>query len=82
MRKKPKKKFEWKLEDYVLFSIVVMLLYSIIEMSVSSITNVSHDTLTTCFFAFFGGEITICGLIKIFKLKEKKLDEEFEKIDL
>ena len=59
---------EFKLEDYVIFSIVMMLLYTIIELILSSITTISHDTLTTCFFAFFGGEITICGLIKIFKL--------------
>lgn len=73
---------EFKLEDYVIFSIVMMLLYTIIELTLSSITTISHDTLTTCFFAFFGGEITICGLIKIFKLKEKKSDEEFEEVDL
>lgn len=73
---------EFKLEDYVIFSIVMMLLYTIIELTLSSITTISHDTLTTCFFAFFGGEITICGLIKIFKLKENKLDEEFEEVDL
>ena len=73
-----------KLEDYVVFSIGMMILYTVVELVLSSLTQITHDTLTTCFFAFFGGEITICGLIKIFKLKEKgdTLDEEFEKVDL
>lgn len=82
MKKRYKRKpNEFKLEDYVVFSIAVMLVYTIIELTLSSITGVTHDALTTCLFAFFGGEITICGLIKIFKLKEKP-DEEFEEVDL
>lgn len=38
-------------------------------MVVSSKTGITHDTLTTCFFAVFGGEVVSCALIKIFKLK-------------
>lgn len=38
-------------------------------MIVSSKTGITHDTLTTCFFAVFGGEVVSCALIKIFKLK-------------
>jgi hypothetical protein len=44
-------------------------LYSIFEFIFSIIYGFSHDTLTTCIYAFFGTEIASCGLIKIFKIK-------------
>lgn len=54
---------------YVAFSITVLIIYTIVEQVLSSVTGLSHDTLTTCVFAAFGGEILSCALIKIFKLK-------------
>lgn len=51
---------------YVVFSIAILLIFTVIELFVSPTT---HDTLTTCIFACFGGEILSCALIKIFKLK-------------
>lgn len=58
---------------YVVFSICVLIIYTIVELILSSgVDGVSHDTLTTCIFAAFGGEILSCALIKIFKLKETK----------
>lgn len=60
------------LTKFVVFSISVVILYTIVEMVVSSITGISHDTLTTCFYSVFGGEILTCALIKIFKLKFDK----------
>lgn len=54
---------------YVTFSIAVVIVYSIAEFLLSLITGVAHDTLTGCVYAFFGGEVVTCGLIKIFKLK-------------
>lgn len=54
---------------YVVFSIMVVLIYTLAEFIVSTITNTSHDTLTTCVYGFFAGEVVVCGLIKIFKLK-------------
>lgn len=56
---------------YVIFSIMVVLLYTIVEMLVSTISGISHDTLTTCVYSFFAGEVIVCALIKIFKLKEE-----------
>ena len=53
------------LTKYVVFSIAILLLYSVAEF----ISETSHDTLTTCLYACFGGEILSCALIKIFKLK-------------
>lgn len=62
---------------YVVFSILVILVYTVVEQILSATTGVTHDTLTTCFFACFGGEVLMCGLIKIFKLKSKE-DENNE----
>lgn len=59
------------LTKYVIFSITVLLIYTGAEFISASVTGVSHDTLTTCFYACFGGEILFCALIKIFKLKEE-----------
>ena len=56
---------------YVIFSIAVIIIYTIVEMIISTRYQVSHDTLTTCFYSVFGGEILCCALIKIFKLKNK-----------
>lgn len=60
------------LTKYVVFSIVVIIIYTLAEFITTSITGVSHDTLTTCFYACFGGEILSCALIKIFKLREEQ----------
>lgn len=63
---------------YVVFSITFVILYTIAEFICSTITGISHDTpiihdtLTTCVYGFFAGEVVIAGLIKIFKLREKK----------
>lgn len=54
---------------YVVFSITMILLYTIVELIISTVSGISHDTLTTCFYGVFGGEILCCALIKIFKLK-------------
>lgn len=60
---------------YVVFSILVLIVYTIVEQIISTKFGISHDTLTTCFYAAFGGEVMMCGLIKIFKLKGENADE-------
>ena len=60
------------LDFYVIFSIFVLLLYTVISQIVAITSNVQLDTLTTCFFAAFGGEILSACLIKIFKLKKEE----------
>lgn len=57
------------LTKYVVFSITFVILYTIAEFVVSTITGVSHEVLTGCVYGFFAGEIVLCGMIKIFKLK-------------
>lgn len=73
-RNKRRKKFP-SLSAYVVFSIVVLLAYTIAELLLTSLFDISHDTLTTCFFATFGGEILTCAIIKIYKLKGENANE-------
>lgn len=63
------------LTKYVMFSIGVLLLYSMAEFTFAITADTAHDTLTTCFFGCFGGEILACALIKIFKLREENQNE-------
>ena len=58
------------LDKYVIFSIAILLLFTVAEMITSFWTG-THDTLTTALFATFGGEILSCALIKIFKLRKE-----------
>lgn len=64
------------LSIYVCLSLGLIIIYSIVELVISTITEISHDTLTTCFYAVFGGEVVSCALIKIFKLKEEDGENE------
>lgn len=57
------------LDKYIIFSFVVMLVYTVSELVLSTITGISHDTLTTCIFAAFGGELLMCAMIKRLKLR-------------
>lgn len=59
------------LTKYVVFSIAILILYTIVEMILTYHSGCEHATLTTCVFATFGGEILTCALIKIFKLKNE-----------
>ena len=59
------------LDKYVVFSISITLIYTIAEFTVSTMTGISHDTLSTCVYGFFAGEIVVAGLIKIFKLRQE-----------
>ena len=74
---KKKPKFN-TLDIYVIFSIFVLLLYTVISQIVAITYNVQLDTLTTCFFAAFGGEILSACLIKIFKLKKTEETDKTE----
>lgn len=75
-KEKQKKKKLNGLDRYVIFSIGCLIVYTIASMFIAVKSSVTMDTLTTCFFGFFGGEIVTCALIKIFKLKDKKKEDE------
>lgn len=57
-----------KLTKFILFSIAIIIVYSVVEFIFSITTGITHDTLTTCVFAFFGTELVGCTLVKIFNI--------------
>lgn len=61
-----------KLTKFIIFSIVIIIVYSVVEFIFSIMTGISHDTLTTCVYAFFGTELVSCALIKIFNILKIK----------
>lgn len=67
-----KKKKLHGLDIYVIFSISALIIYTIVSQVLAATLGIQYDTLTTCFFGFFGGEIVTCALIKIFKLRKTK----------
>lgn len=66
-----KKKTLPDLDKYIIFSFSVMIIYTIFEFVFSTITGVAHDTLTTCLYGAFGGELLLCALIKRLKLRRE-----------
>lgn len=59
------------LTKYVMFSIAVVIVYTIAEFIVSTITGVHHEILTGCVYGFFGGELVLTAFIRIFKLRKE-----------
>ena len=57
------------LTRYVVFSIAMLLIYTAIALYFLWLEKPLDSDLTTGVFGFFGGEIVMCGLIKLFKLK-------------
>lgn len=66
------------LDKYVIFSFSVLLIYTVAQTFVTIKTGVESSTLTTCFFAAFGGEILMCAMIKRLKLKNESEAKENE----
>ena len=65
-----------KLDKYLLFSISVLILYTVVEQTLSYFTGIERSTLTTCFFAAFGGETLSCAVIKVFNIKHGSVSSE------
>lgn len=59
------------LTKYVMFSIAFVIVYTIAEFVVSTITGVHHEVLTGCVYGFFGGELVLTAFIRIFKLRKE-----------
>ena len=57
------------MDKYVIFSIMAILVYTVVAIVLFTFWQVEMDTLTTCFYGFFGGEVFSLALIKVFKLK-------------
>ena len=64
------------LAEYVVFCIKALLLFTLITIILSIFNIVIPDTLISCFFAAFGGEFLVCGLIKVFKIKSTEIPQE------
>ena len=62
------------LDVYVIFSISVVLIYTIAEFITSTITGIEKSTLSTCVYGFFAGEIVTAGLIRIFKIRHNDIE--------
>ena len=58
------------LSSYVVFSITVLLIYTVVAL-VLSCFGIQNEVLTTSLFSTFGGEILCAALIKIFKLHKE-----------
>lgn len=74
----PKKKKMPDLDKYIIFSIASIIVYTIVAYIVVVLFGCQLDILTTLFFGFFGGEITICALIKKLKLKNVQKENKEE----
>ena len=65
------------LDKYVIFSLSALIIFTIIAIIVQvALQQELSPTLTTCFFAAFGGELLSLAMIKRLKLKKGDRDEE------
>lgn len=71
-----KKKKLSGLDKYLIFSFTCLIVFTIVMIIVQTITGVMQDTLITCFFSAFGGELLMCALIKRLKIKKEVQYEE------
>ena len=66
------------LSSYVVFSISMVLIFTLVVTILTATTGQDYGTIYTVFVVCFGGEILCVSLIKIFKLKEEDNDYERE----
>ena len=59
------------LDKYVIFAFTCLIVFTVVMIIVQTITGITQDTLITCFFASFGGELLLCAMIKRLKLKKE-----------
>lgn len=64
------------LTRYVVFSISTLVIYTIISLIFIWLEKPLDPDLTQGVFGFFGGEIVVCGLIKLLKLKTERRNYE------
>lgn len=90
MNRKTKKRLN-TLDKYIIFSLTVLLIYTIAHTVIFALTGTEARVLDGLFYATFGLEILYCFLLKRFKLhneakiifgKKKKSDDEMYMEDL
>lgn len=57
------------LDKYVIFSFSCLVVFTVVMIILQTVTGIMQDTLITCFFSTFGGELLLCAMIKRLKLK-------------
>lgn len=57
------------LDKYCIFSFTCLIVFTIVMIIVQTVTGTTQDTITTCFYSCFGGELLLCAMIKRLKLK-------------
>ena len=62
------------LDKYVIFSFTCLIIFTVTEIIIQAVTGNAQDTLITCFFSAFGGELLLCAMIKRLKLKRGDSD--------
>jgi hypothetical protein len=70
MKKEKKRKLNG-LDLYVIFSILALIVFTVVTQVMLFMNRMVSETLITCYFAFFGSETVSCAILKIFKLKEE-----------
>lgn len=68
----PQKKRMSALDKYLIFSFTCLIVFTVVMICVQTIAGMTQDTLITCFFAAFGGELLMCAMIKRLKLKKEE----------
>lgn len=63
------------LDKYLIFSFACLIIFTIVMIIVQTITGIMQDTLITCFYAVFGGELLLCAMIKRLKLRKEDSHE-------
>ena len=63
------------LDKYLIFSFACLIIFTIVMIIVQTITGIMQDTLITCFYAAFGGELLLCAMIKRLKLRKEDSHE-------
>lgn len=59
------------LTRYVVFSISCLVIYTIVAMVFLWFEKPLDAEVSTGVYGFFGGEIVVCGILKLFKLKKE-----------
>lgn len=64
------------LDKYLVFAFSCILVFTTAMVAVQAVTGMTQDTLITCFYGCFGGELLLCAMIKRLKLKKGDSDND------
>ena len=62
------------LTKYVVFSLSMVIIYTIVVTILTTYTSYDYSSLYAVFCGIFGGEVLCSALIKIFKMKDDNTD--------